>query len=713
MFIFFVTILICAFIASTYRYSLADVIRFKKITKKNFTPVIMLSIVLIPMIYMNTFHSTRIFTSAEELIEFAERYDDEELYYEGVESLAQDDSSDVLEQLSFAHFYFEDFYGNFSCNVARDRYKEYDTYAGKLAGIYVKLRCNPGNVQSSEIEQLKQTEKGTYFILGMYEEYNGNLEKSLEYYDAQIVRSPDFNLTYKRKSILLRKIDDERLRDFMVSQASHDFLSFHEKNQYYYLNGLWSSYFTNILLDRIVNTPWLVMIIAFVVSFVWIAYLRLMDFYNREKWADLLLVFVLGGIFTIFCLPIYDFFFYDVQFYLDGSAWNDFWYCTIVIGGAEELVKFIPWLLFGFVFGRFKEPFDYILYASMSALGFACLENFSYLQDFTNITSRTIISTVAHMFDAVIIAYAFIIVNYRLKKASLIKKIGVILSGFLLAMFAHGFYDFWLISPSVADFTLVTLIFFVLSLHIWFFLKRNAMNHSPFFKGNERFNLTKQKEVLHLGIISVLMLQYVVMGLDYGTERINYFFYKEAGYAGVFLFYMTGQLNRFKLVKGVWNKFSFKEILPIKLIGNIAQNISNYAFNRQDSFSNKQKRSSYYDGPDLRGLKLRLFAPKSNKFIGNQLPVTGYCSKRMVVNNQQDWFLFRLDQPVYFNSFLSDQILIKSKNDQYSLLDDKIEIYFMFIPSPDLLQKDHLMISDLRYAGKSYSRPLNKNELDR
>ena len=113
---------------------------------------------------------------------------------------------------------------------------------------------------------------------------------------------------------------------------------------------------------------------------------------------------------------------------------------------------------------------------------------------------------------------------------------------------------------------------------------------------------------------------------------------------------------------------------------------------------------------DLRGLELRLFAPKSNKYIGNKLPVSGYCAKSVTVNGDPNWYLFTLNTPIVYSDFLSDQIIVRNKNEGDSLISDKIEIYFMFIPNYSILQKSTIDIQELRYAGRAYSRPLNKNQ---
>lgn len=696
-------LLICAFIISTYRVSFLKAIEKKRIDKATYIPFALLFAVIVPVVVMNTFYSQRYFESPQEKMEFAERYKDESLYHEGFEEYADQNKMNASIQIEFLRFYFFNYLESHSCAIAKKRYKKEDFHASRIARLYINMRCNPSNIDEEEIEKINETLPGANFILAFYHELNGQNQKAINYYEREIKNNPGFKTAYIYMAHLLRSEDIKKFDAFMNQQAGLDHLSYYEKNDYFFNQGQWGAYFTNIFLNRTLNTSWLVIFIAFVVSFIWLYYLRLMDVYNREKWLNVLLVFFLGGLFTNFCLPIYDFARLNLDFHISGEAWNDFWYCVIIIGGGEELVKFLPWLIFGLLSRRLKEPFDFIIYASASALGFAFVENFMYLENYANITSRAIITSVAHMFDAVIVAYAFIVVKYRMKNAPLVKKAIVVLTGFLLAMLAHGFYDFWLISSAVEGLEILTLIFFFLTLHVWFIFKKNAMNHSPFFKGNEKFNIQLQKNTLYVAIIGVLMLEYVVLGLDYGTNNTERLFFKEMGYAGFFLFYMSGQLNNFQLARGVWHKFTLKKMIPAQRIKKLFNRFSEYGY-QGTTYSSESK------SEDLTGLKLRLFAPKSNKYIGNQLPVTGVCLRSISVNHQENWYLFALNAPVSCSTYLSNKIIIKSKNEHKSLLDDKIEIYFMFIPHEELLLKSNVSIAELRYADRAYSRPLNPGD---
>lgn len=698
------------FVFVTYRDRLREAVEYGTWRKSLRIPIVILVIVVAPMIIMNVFFETRHFSSDKEKMEFAERYKNEELYHEAFLAYASENSNKPRIQIEYLDFYFHNYLKRFSCNVAADMYSNKHNKASIIAKAYAEYRCGRSAINLNEINRLPDTLVGVDFLKGLHYNKIGDWKKALFYFENEIIKAPDFSSPYREIVKVLNQNDIQMLDQFMLNSTFLDKVPYYQKNDYYFMKGHLLSYFKNIYINRTFNTSWIIFIAAFIVSFAWLYYMRLMDFYNREKWLHILLVFFLGGLFANFCLPFYDYARIVLNFRINGEAFNDFLYSTLVIGGAEELVKFLPWFLFGYLSGRLKEPFDYILYASVSALGFAFVENFTYFENYGNITVRAMVTSVAHMFDAAIVAYAFVIVRYRLPKDSPYKALVIIL-GFLLAMLAHGFYDFWLISSSVSDFRLMTMVFFVISLHIWFFFKNNAMNHSPYFKGNHEFNVQLQKDVLFLSLISVLMLQYTMMSYDFGARNLYYFFIKEVFFVGVFLVYMSIQLNKFKLAKGVWHRLSLSQIIPMESFKNFYNKISESGYSIMDEYAYGDGYSqNQHKKNNLRGLELRLFAPKSNKYIGNKLPVSGYCSKPIMVNGNSNWYLFTLNSPIKYSDFITDKIIIKNKRESESLLMDKIEIYFMFIPNTSVISKSNIRLQDLRYAGRAYSRPLNKDQ---
>ena len=84
------------------------------------------------------------------------------------------------------------------------------------------------------------------------------------------------------------------------------------------------------------------------------------------------------------------------------------------IGVIEEFVKFVPFLIILKFTKIINEPIDYIMYASLSALGFAFVENFNYFDDgsINIIHSRALTASIAHMVFSSLVVYGLILAKY-------------------------------------------------------------------------------------------------------------------------------------------------------------------------------------------------------------------------------------------------------------------------------------------------------------
>ncbi len=116
-----------------------------------------------------------------------------------------------------------------------------------------------------------------------------------------------------------------------------------------------------------------------------------------------------------------------------------FTYAFLGIGLLEEFAKFLPFLCLIIHFKDFDEPVDGIVYASFIGLGFAAVENLSYLPLLSSaeVVARGFAAPVVHM------AFASIW-GYRVGKAKLEGRSFVAAAAvwLLAAAFAHGVYDF-------------------------------------------------------------------------------------------------------------------------------------------------------------------------------------------------------------------------------------------------------------------------------
>lgn len=525
------------------------------------------------------------------------------------------------------------------------------------------------------------------YVRGIKADKAAQLDQAEHYFRQEILVNSGYDKSYMKLYELYSKTNSPKLDLFLLNAKNAEHLPNRLLNYEYFRMGSYGKYLYTIFTERYLNIRFIAFFSGLIISFVWLIYLRSMDIFNKERWVDLITVFI-GGIFlTHFCLPIYDYASYVLHWSINGDFVNDFMYCTVVIGGAEETVKLIPWVVFALVTKKMKEPFDYILYASVSALGFAFAENWMYLEYSGNIVIRFMMSTVGHMFFASILAYSVILARYKFKKR--FWKIITPIIGFLLACYAHGFYDFWLISPSTRGLSIITTGFFILSIHIWFFLKKNAMNHSRFYKPRS-FNVSYQLNLFMFAVVGILVLEYTLVSVNFGTTWSNSSLRNSAWMICAFLLYMTSILTNFQPVQGVWLNYKLPKIPGF--------------FSRMFSIPKEQEEELMEK--NLIGLPLRMFTPKTNPYIGKLLPISGTCEQQLTISGNPNWYLVKLNKKLGYPKHDQEYVLVKSKSIQKSLEDDKIEIYFMLIPEGVDLHSTNLQVGDLRYTGKVYSRPI-------
>lgn len=270
------------------------------------------------------------------------------------------------------------------------------------------------------------------------------------------------------------------------------------------LDGVWAGHHRSMALACV--------LVSAVISFTWYRFLTWLDVFEREQFRWELLVF-LAAVSIAFLVPgMYHRVELLTGFQLNGEAWNDWWYCFLVIGGLEETAKLIPWLLLWGLTRAADEPYDLVLYASISALGFAFVENIHYLltTELTSVMGRTLFASVAHMVFASMVAYAAAMARW--KKRPLLPAV---LLGLVVAAAAHGFYDFWLLSPHRPS--IFTMIFFLLTVQAWVIMKNNLLNVSPWFNAHVRPASTMFRYRIVNGTLFIAVLAFSIVLLHKGS----------------------------------------------------------------------------------------------------------------------------------------------------------------------------------------------------
>lgn len=287
---------------------------------------------------------------------------------------------------------------------------------------------------------------------------------------------------------------------------------------------------------------------AFSISAIWVIYVRKLDIYEQEKWLPIILVFALSCATIWLVFPISDFI-NSRGFVLNGEPVNDFLYCFISIGMVEEFVKLLPVVIILLNKKVINEAYDYLFYASVSALGFAFIENTLYINnsELYSVIARMLVASVAHMTFTTTIFYGVLLSKYKFKRIS---NPLVYVAFFLLASLSHGFYDFWLINHWATQYQGITMLFFLVTVHIWFTMLNNGLNISSFYNRSIPLRVDRLKAYLVYSLLIIFMLAYLTMGFIHGKIAANQFFWANIISFGYFFIYIIYSQNRFKIVRG-------------------------------------------------------------------------------------------------------------------------------------------------------------------
>jgi RsiW-degrading membrane proteinase PrsW (M82 family) len=172
----------------------------------------------------------------------------------------------------------------------------------------------------------------------------------------------------------------------------------------------------------------------------WFAYFQRIDGFEPKRFWHSGIVLAGGMIFSCFLVPLYDAFEFAFGFRRNGTYLNDLAYYVFVVGLIEEALKVVPVLLIMRLTGSIDKPIDYIIYGSISALGFAFMENLLPGSEWRPdiISTRALLAVVGHMTYTSLIMYGLFYARYRARE----NPLRYFLVAFGAACALHGIYDF-------------------------------------------------------------------------------------------------------------------------------------------------------------------------------------------------------------------------------------------------------------------------------
>lgn len=379
---------------------------------------------------------------------------------------------------------------------------------------------------------------------------------------------------------------------------------------------------------------------ALLILLIWLIYLKNIDIFDPEKPLPIFITLIFGILFAQGVFPISDFINQRLSFTLNGEIGNDFLYSFLTIGLVEESVKIIPFLIILFATRWINESIDYIIYASVSAAGFAFIENVFYFNNagISIAHGRALLCVVGHMFYSSIIAFSLIYNNKIWKK----NPIFVFVVALFLAAFMHGFYDFWLINRRIHSFKIISLALAIMEMYLYTRFINIAISTSDFFDDKQKKDPARIKTFLFYGLSAVFLFEYLATSLQFDASIGNRELQKSLISGSVLLLLVSNISSKIVFHRKKWEDVSIFD----------SQTMMDYETN-------------------IIGKKIIIEKSGRNFLENAYLPMHGTIVKHIIIDKEPNWYLVKSDIRIEGTGYLGDYIAIRPKEKTLSLDTDK------------------------------------------
>jgi RsiW-degrading membrane proteinase PrsW (M82 family) len=289
---------------------------------------------------------------------------------------------------------------------------------------------------------------------------------------------------------------------------------------------------------------------AALVLIVWFLYLRRIDVFEPERVSHAGLMTVAGMAFSLLAVPLYDLFKFGLGFTLTGHYLNDLLFCIFGIGLIEETVKLAPVLLALRFTSVMNESVDYLVYGSLSGLGFAFMENLIYFDDrgLRSIASRGFSAVLLHMSLTAMVMYGLVYGRRMGRKHPALDA----LMAFGAVCVVHGVYDFWLVAAGwVGQLSMLSFLILIVAIRKYGRALNIAMNLSEHMSGQSERRVS-QVRWLCGSLAAIVMLQYLLIALKYGAANAEFNLLTTVGSSYILILLILLILGRFTVTKGKW-----------------------------------------------------------------------------------------------------------------------------------------------------------------
>ncbi|MBP5318691.1 MAG: PrsW family intramembrane metalloprotease [Paludibacteraceae bacterium] len=192
-----------------------------------------------------------------------------------------------------------------------------------------------------------------------------------------------------------------------------------------------------------------IVILALLPSVILAWWIYRQDKLRKEPVTTLALAFVAGILSVVLVLILHSIF--EASALSKAAQASPFVQAFVSAALVEESAKLFVFLMLIWNNEHFDERFDGIVYACYIGLGFAFLENISYFSMYDDLVGlfigRALFSVPGHFLFGVLMGYFLGLAKFADNSA---KQWGYVLAGLLMAVLAHGVYDYLLMKAESA-----------------------------------------------------------------------------------------------------------------------------------------------------------------------------------------------------------------------------------------------------------------------
>ncbi len=427
-------------------------------------------------------------------------------------------------------------------------------------------------------------------------------------------------------------------------------------------------------------------IAAFFLSWIWVNYFQLIGVSDVKKNKYLLLTFILG-VFSFYLFNHINSTFLDqFEYVLKNKILNHFLITATKIGLLGEVSKVIPVLIVYFLFrSKLKEPIDVLMLFSVASLGFATGENYLYstIHEFYFFNEKTILRTFGELFSSSLIAYG--IIGYRFYHKH--KKPLKVFVLFLLAVFLHAFYDFWLeYELQVSYGFIITFLYFMFMISTFAICLTNSLNISSEFESIQTIHSKKLIKTLLVYYLVFSVVQFLVLAFNSDLSIAFNNLYNTFWYAGLIIIVMINRLTKLKKIKGRWQHVKMQLPFTFYKIDTFNGRKVRYKFKFQGEIFNEIFVDTYLN-------KESFIAPLSqrNSYIVKSKKI--FIERKIYFKNDEGFYLARI-----LEEGNEELFLLKPKNSGKSLVRKKYPIVALLsVYDQADLENKNLTVHDFQF----------------